>query len=54
MKLFEFDIHIGDWRVLAQSRDIQNGAVQSRHITDNAVTTDRFGYGEVKSRNIGN
>lgn len=52
MKLFEFDIHIGDWRVLVQSRDIQNGAVQSRHITDNAVTSEKIGDGEVKSRNI--
>ena len=52
MKLFEFDIHIGDWRVLVQSRDIQNGAIQSRHITDNAVTTEKIGDGEVKSRNI--
>lgn len=52
MKLFEFDIHIGDWRVLVQSRDIQNGAIQSRHITDNAVTTEKIGDYEVKSRNI--
>lgn len=52
MKLFEFDIHIGDWRVLVQSRDIQNGAVQSRHITNNAVITDKIGDGEVKSVNI--
>lgn len=52
MKLFEFDVHIGDWRVLVQSSDIQNGAVQSRHITDNAVTTEKIGDGEVKSRNI--
>lgn len=52
MKLFEFDIHIGDWRVLVQSRDIQNGAIQSRHITDGAVTTEKIGDGEVKSRNI--
>ena len=42
MKLFEFDIHIGDWRVLIQSRDIQNGAVQSRHIADGAVTTEKL------------
>lgn len=52
MKLFDFDIHIGDWRVLVQSNDIQNGAVQSRHITDDAVTTDKIGDGEVKSGNI--
>lgn len=52
MKLFEFDVHIGDWRVLVQSRDIQNGAVQSRHIADGAVTDKKIGDGEVKSRNI--
>ena len=52
MKLFEFDAHIGDWRVLVQSRDIQNGAVQSRHIADGAVISDKIGDGEVKSRNI--
>ena len=52
MKLFEFDVHIGDWRVLVQSNDIQNGAIQSRHISDNAVTNNKIGDGEVKSRNI--
>ena len=51
-KLFEFDEHIGDWRVLVQSRDIQNGAIQSRHITNDAVTTEKIGDGEVKTRNI--
>lgn len=51
-KLFEFDEHIGDWRVLVQSRDIQNGAIQSRHIAAGAVTTDKIGDGEVKTRNI--
>lgn len=52
MKLFEFDIHIGDWRTLIQSRDIQNGAVQGRHITNNAVTGDKIGDGEIKSVHI--
>lgn len=52
MKLFEFDVHIGDWRVLVQTNDIQNGAIKSRHITDNAVTNVKIGDGEVKSRNI--
>lgn len=52
MRLFEFDAHIGDWRVLVQSRDIQNGAVKSRHIADGAVISDKIGDGEVKSRNI--
>ena len=53
MKLFEFDIHIGDWRVLVQDRDIQNGAVKSRNIAPEAVTTDKIGDGEVKTKNIG-
>lgn len=35
-----------------QSRDIQNGAIQSRHIADDAVTTVKIGDGEVKSHNI--
>ena len=52
MKLFEFDIHIGDWRVLIQDRDIQNGAIQSRHISSGAVTTDKIGDGEVKAQHI--
>ena len=51
-RLFEFDQHIGDWRVLVQSRDIKNGAIQSRHISPEAVTTEKIGDGEVKSRNI--
>ena len=42
MKLFEFDIHIGDWRVLVQGRDIQNGAVEGRHIADNTIPFDKF------------
>lgn len=42
MKLFEFDIHIGDWRVLVQSRDIKNGAVEARHIAENTITYDKF------------
>lgn len=51
-KLFEFDQHIGDWRVLVQSRDIKNGAILSRHIANGAVTGDKIGDREVKSRNI--
>lgn len=51
-KLFEFIEHIGKWRVLVQTRDIQNGAITSRHIVDDAVTTEKIGDGEVKSGNI--
>lgn len=53
MKLFDFDIHIGDWRVLIQSRDIRNGAVQSRHIASGAIKSEHIGEGEIKARNIG-
>lgn len=52
MKLFEFDIHIGDWRVLVQSRDIQNGAIQGRHIADGAVQERHIADKAVRNRNI--
>ena len=52
MKLFEHDIHIGKWRVLVQTNDIQNGAVKARHIATGAVTGDKIGDGEVKSQHI--
>lgn len=50
--LFEYDQHIGDWRVLVQSRDIHNGAVQSRHIASDAVTSDKIGANAVQSSHI--
>lgn len=50
--LFEYDQHIGDWRVLVQSRDIHNGAVQSRHIASDAVISDKIGTNAVQSRHI--
>jgi len=53
-QLFEFDEHIGDWRVLVQSKDIQNGAVQSRHIGKDAVTTDKIADGAVTTPKIAN
>lgn len=40
-KLFDFDEHIGDWRVLVQSRDIRNGAIQGKHIAPGAITPDK-------------
>lgn len=51
-RLFEFDEHIGDWRVLVQTRDIQNGAIQSRHIVENAVTGDKIATRTIEGRNI--
>ena len=41
-KLFHFDEHIGDWRVLVQTHDIQDGAITTRCIGDEAVTTDKI------------
>lgn len=53
MKLFEFDIHIGDWRVLVQSKDIQNGAIQGRHIAEKAITGKQIAPNTIEGRNIG-
>lgn len=52
LKLFEFDEHIGDWRVLVQTKDIRNGAITTQLIAPGAVTGDKIGDREVKSRNI--
>lgn len=41
-KLFEFVEHIGKWRVLIQTRDIQNGAVTTAKLADGAVTTEKL------------
>lgn len=46
-QLFNFDIHIGDWRILVQSNDIQNGAIQSRHIAPGAVTAEKIEDGTI-------
>ena len=37
MKLFEFLQHIGRYRVLVNSRDIEKDAIKSRHIADHAI-----------------
>lgn len=50
MKLFEFDEHIGYWRVLVQTRDIQNGAIQSRHIADRAVSGQKIAPNTIPGR----
>ena len=41
-KLFHFDEHIGDWRVLVQTHDIQDGAITTRCIGDEAVRTEKI------------
>ena len=52
-KLFEFDEHIGAWRVLVQTRDIQSGAVSTRCLADEAVTEDKLADGSVTGVKIG-
>lgn len=42
MKLFEFFQHIGRYRVLVNSRDIEPSAIKSRHIADKAVTREKM------------
>lgn len=37
MKLFNFDIHLGKWRVLVQTRDINDKAITGRKIADRAI-----------------
>lgn len=51
-KLFEFIEHIGRYRVLVQSRDIQNGAIKSSHIVDDAITTEKLADGAVNAEKI--
>ena len=51
-KLFEFVEHIGKWRVLVQTRDIQNGAVTTAKLADDAVTTDKIKDGAVTTDKI--
>lgn len=51
-KLFEFVEHIGKWRVLVQTRDIQNGAVTTAKLADDAVTTEKIKDGAVTTDKI--
>ena len=46
-KLFEFVEHLGKWRVLVQTRDIQNGAVKTAKIGDKAITEEKLDDGAV-------
>ena len=41
-KLFEFNVHIGDWRVLVQSNDIHDRAIRTRHLADNVITKEKL------------
>lgn len=62
MKLFNFDIHIGKWRVLVQTRDIADKAVTGTKIADHvigwwhiikkAIRNEHIADGAVDSRTI--
>ncbi|MCR4916274.1 MAG: hypothetical protein K6A96_11025 [Prevotella sp.] len=52
MKLFEYVEHIGDWRVLIQTRDIRDAAITTRLIADGAVITDKLHDGAVTTEKI--
>lgn len=51
-KLFEFVEHIGKWRVLVQTRDIQNGAVTTAKLADGAVTAEKIQDGAVTNEKL--
>lgn len=42
MKLFEFQQHIGKWKVLVNTGDIADGAVTTEKLADNSVTEDKL------------
>ena len=54
MRLFEFDIHLGRWRVLVQERDIQSGAIKSHHIAPDAITERVIADNAIQNRHIQN
>lgn len=41
-RLFEFDVHIGKWRTLIGTRDIQNGSVTAKHLAPGAITAEKI------------
>ena len=47
MKLFEYDVHIGEYRVLCQTRDLRDGAITTPKIADEAVTAEKLAPGSV-------
>lgn len=63
MKLFNFDVHIGKWRVLVQTRDIADKAVTGSkiadrvidwwHIVKKSIRNEHVDDGAVDSRTIG-
>lgn len=47
MKLFEYDVRIGEHRVLCQTRDLRDGAITTPKIADEAVTAEKLAPGSV-------
>lgn len=54
MSLFNFETHIGRWRVLLQTRDIHNKAVTEDKLADEAVTEEKLADEAVTERSLAN
>ena len=53
-RLFDFDVHIGDWRVMIQGRDIEKGAIRPVHIAPEAITGDHIVTNSITGEKIMN
>jgi hypothetical protein len=42
MKLFEYDVHLGGYKVLVQTRDVADNAISSKKIAPKAITLDKL------------
>lgn len=51
-KLFEFVQHIGDWKVLVQSDDIQRHSIKGCHIAPGAITPDKIAPHSIPVRDV--
>lgn len=54
MKLFNFDIHIGKWRVLVQTRDIADKAVTGSKILDRVIDWFHISKKAIRNEHIDN
>ena len=54
MRLFNFDIHIGKWRVLVQTRDINDKAVTGNKIADRAINWFHIIAKAIRNDNLAN
>jgi len=52
MKLFNFDIHIGKWRVLVQTRDIADKAVTGEKLADRIIKAWHIAKKTIKNEHI--